>query len=275
MKAGDELTMAPILALAARLHLERPLVFLDLETTGLNTDEDRIWELGAIKLRPTLETTGFYSRFNPGIPVSEDAKAKTGIRDEDLAGERPFASLARMLHESLTGVDLAAYNGRKFDAKVLIAEFGRAGLTWTPGLIVDPFAIWQRKEPRDLKNAIRRFFPDAADDGGNHEAAGDALGVVRVLAGQIAAFWPDAPGAAIRRFTVKELADAGRDPDWIDEEGKIALRNGVPTFTVGKHAGTPILDLPSGYVAWVLKNDFPADTKRLIADMRSKAGIHP
>jgi len=269
---GPELSLDLVHAIAGRLNLTQPLVFLDVETTGVDVEIDRIWELGAVKLRPDLTVTAFHSRFNPGIPVSVDAKAKTGITDEELAGERPFESVSKMLVDSLTDVDLAAYNGRRFDARILVNEFARSGQTWTPGLIVDPYAIWTQREARDLKGALRRFAWAYKDEAGNHDAVGDVLGVVAVLLGQMEAFWPGTPGDEPRRFTVQDLVTAGRDPNAIDEDGKIAWRNGVPTFTVGVHTGKPVVDLPWKYVDWLLKSDFPREVKNLIIAIRKGQG---
>lgn len=267
-----ELELEPdiVRELAGRLNLTRPLAFLDLETTGLNTEQDRIIELAAVKLKPMGgETTAFYSRFNPGIPINPDATAKHGITDADVALEPPFRRQARGLAASLTDVDLVAFNGRRFDSRVLVAEFARAGVKWEPGLIVDPWAIWQRKEPRDLAGAIKRFAPDFQDDAGGHQAIGDTLGMIAALIGELNTFWPDAPGVDPRVFTVQELSDAGRDPNWIDPDGKIAWINGIPCFTFGAQVGVPVTDAPARYVDWMLKADFPAATKAIVRDLRN------
>lgn len=273
IRAAEQLPLDVVHELAARLNLSRPLVILDAETTGLNVDIDRIVELGAVKIRPSGDTTAFRSRFNPGIPISPDATAIHGITDADVADERRFADLAPMLLESLTGADLCGYNLRRFDVKILGAEFARAGLTWTPGVQIDPWAIWTRKEPRDLDGAIKRFAPDFHGQAGGHSAVSDVLGVVAVLIGQLAAFWPQAPGGAVRRFDAAELADAGTDPDAIDPDGKIVWKNGVPTMNVGKHSGVAVKALPSGYVEWlVFRSEFPNEIKTLVTDIRRGKG---
>lgn len=110
-----------------RVKLERPIVILDVETTGLSVDADRIVELGAVKIRPDLQITAYLGRFNPGIPISPDATAVHGITDADVADLNPFAASADMLKASLTDVDLAGYNIRRFDVPILQAEFARTG----------------------------------------------------------------------------------------------------------------------------------------------------
>ena len=265
MTVGSDHLFDLIRELQARIVLDRPLVFLDVETTGLNPDTDQIVELGAIKVRPAPDsTTTFLGRFKPTIPISPDATAVHGIADADVAHERPFAESADKLAASLADADVAGYNLRRFDVRILQAEFDRAGLAWTPGRVVDVFAIWQRKEPRDLAGALARFAPDFEGEGPDHSAVGDVLATVATFLGQVRTFWPD----PAERPSVQDFHDAGRDPAWVDADGKIITRNGVPTMNVGKHVGTPIRDLPANYVDWLIRSNFPADVKSLITSIR-------
>lgn len=273
MKTGDDLPLDAIQYLFNRITLERPLVILDVETTGLNPDTDRIVELGAVKLKTDRTVTAYNARFNPGIPINPDATAVHGITDADVATERPFSEAARMLHASLSDVDLAGYNIRRFDTRILQAEFSRAGLTWVPGLVVDLYAIWCQRERRDLAGAIKRFAPAFVGAAGGHSAVGDVLGVAAALEGALGEFWPDSGRVdGFGRPTVKELGEAGRDPDWLDADGKVIQRNGVPTMNIGKHVGVAVADLPWNYVDWLIRSDFPQDVKDLILSIRKKKG---
>lgn len=270
-----ELNLDLIHELMNRITLDRPLVILDLETTGLNVETDRIVELGAVKIRPYPgETTAFRSRFNPGIPISPDATAVHGITDADVKDEPAFRTKAQVLGASLDDVDLAGYNLKRFDVKILAAEFARAGVKWTPGRMVDCYGIWTQKERRDLAGAVKRFAPDFDGQAGGHNTVGDVLGVAAVLAGQVGAYWPDAGRVdGFGRPTIQDLVNAGQDPDAIDEDGKIGWRNGVPTILVGKHAGTPVAKLPASYVEWlVFRSEFPTETKTLVTDIRRGKG---
>lgn len=275
----------PIHEVLARLDLTRPLVFLDLETTGLDVEIDQIVELGAVKVRPFGDpdpgqpgaVSTFHAVLKPTIPIKADATAVHGITDADVADAKPFRDVAAMLRASLTGVDVAAYNGRTFDVPMLIAEFRRAGLPWAfDGWIVDPYAIWKLKERRDLDGAVARFAPGYVGAVGSHRAVDDCLKLTAALAGQIRDFWPDAGRAdGLGTPTVQALAEAGIDPAWIDAGGKIRWdAAGMPVFAVGKHAGKMVRDLPADYVAWLQQSDFPADVKDLVAAIR-KGKIPP
>ncbi|HSG46952.1 MAG TPA: 3'-5' exonuclease, partial [Longimicrobiales bacterium] len=110
------------------LELERPLVFFDLETTGLKVGEDRIVEMALIRVSPQGDVMERVRRFNPGIPIPPEATAVHGITDEDVADEASFAARARALAKLLEGCDLAGFNIRRFDLPMLEAEFARAGV---------------------------------------------------------------------------------------------------------------------------------------------------
>ena len=68
------------------LSLTRPLIFFDLETTGLDTDNDRIVEIGLVKLMPDGERIKMVERMDPGIDIPDGAAAIHGIRTEDVRG---------------------------------------------------------------------------------------------------------------------------------------------------------------------------------------------
>src|SRR5688572_14845417 len=112
--------------------LDCPLVFLDLETTGLSLTHDRIVELAVIKIAPGGDVLERVRRFNPGMPIPAEASAVHGITDEDVRHEATFAQRAKSLAELLDGCDLAGFNVRRFDLPMLVNEFRRAGLAFEP-----------------------------------------------------------------------------------------------------------------------------------------------
>ena len=66
-----------------RLTLERPLAFIDLETTGINVGSDRIVEIAILKLNPDGSKTNRTHRVNPEMPISEESTSIHGISNED------------------------------------------------------------------------------------------------------------------------------------------------------------------------------------------------
>ncbi len=51
------------------LNLKKPIIFFDLETTGINITHDRIVEISVIKIMPNGEVTERTRRVNPGMPI--------------------------------------------------------------------------------------------------------------------------------------------------------------------------------------------------------------
>lgn len=160
------------------IALDRPLVFMDLETTGLNIQTDRIVEVAIIRVSPGGDVLERERRFNPGIPIPPEATAVHGIRDEDVANEPAFRQAATSLADLLEPCDLAGFNIRSFDLPLLQAEFKRAGVAFDPKSrrVIDMKAIFHREEPRDLSAAARFYLAQ------EHSEAHSAMGDTRVAA---------------------------------------------------------------------------------------------
>ncbi len=165
------------------LPLDRPLVFFDLETTGLNLVSDRIVEMALIRVTPRGDVLERVRRFNPGIPIPAEATAVHGITDEDVKDEAPFGRRARALADLLDDADLAGFNIRRFDLPMLLAEFQRAGVAFdTRGRrLIDMQMIFHREERRDLSAAARFYL------GREHPEAHSALGDIRTSAAVLSA----------------------------------------------------------------------------------------
>ena len=175
------------------IRLERPLVVLDLETTGKRVQADRIVEISTLKLLPDGTNKIHTRRLNPGIPIHPEATAVHGITDDDVADEKSFGQIARSLASYLDGCDLCGYNLWSFDLKMLVAEFKRAGVPFsTEGRhILDPMRIFHKREPRDLTAALK-FYCSMEHDGA-HGAEADVLAALLVLDGQARAVRRPAP----------------------------------------------------------------------------------
>ncbi|MFC2062667.1 exonuclease domain-containing protein [Chloroflexota bacterium] len=72
------------------LNLDRPLAFIDVETTGLNPYVDRIVELSILKIHPDGSEEYKSHRVNPEIPIPPVATTVHGITDADVAEESFF-----------------------------------------------------------------------------------------------------------------------------------------------------------------------------------------
>ena len=231
--------------------LDRPLVFLDLETTGLSVSQDRIIKLAIIKVMPQGDVLERVRRFNPGRPVPPEATAVHGITDEDLRDEAPFAQRARSLADLLDDCDLAGFNVRRFDLPLLVAEFRRTGLTFDLDgrRVLDVQAIFHREERRDLSAAARFYL------GREHPEAHTALGDIRtsaaVLSAQLAHYEhlpKDVLG--LHQYCDEYLPMESELERWFRSES-----DGARVFRRGKHRGGTLADVAAhepDYLSWML-----------------------
>jgi DNA polymerase-3 subunit epsilon len=242
------------------LSLDRPLVFFDLETTGLKIGEDRIVEMALIRVSPQGDVMERVRRFNPEIPIPPEATAVHGISDEDVKDEAPFSSRARALAQLLEGCDLAGFNIRRYDVPMLEAEFARVGVDFDVRgrRLIDMQTIFHREEPRDL-TAAARFYLDR-----EHHEAHTALGDIRTSAAVLGAQMKryenlprDMDG--LNAYCEEHSPYSGLLGQWfnVTEEG-LTLRK-------GKHRGEFLEDVArsdSGYLEWILGLD---DTRPQVA----------
>jgi DNA polymerase-3 subunit epsilon len=249
--------------LGSRLALARPLVFLDLEGTGVNPQLDRIVQVGVLKLKPSGDVTTWCSLVNPEVPIPPGATKVHGITDQDVAEAPTFRVIAPALADGLDACDLVAFNGRRYDLELLACEFGRVKITWGPtdpkwtGQLVDPYQLWMRREPRNLEAYAARYGGVTRQPGEGHRADQDVVDLVLGFAGHLMAD-PTLPA------TIPDLVDASRDPTWLDPDGKIKWQDGVPVLGFGKQAGQPLQQVPRDYLAWMLGKDFSPAVKQIV-----------
>lgn len=236
-----------------RLHvsLDRPLAFIDTETTGLNPSRCRIVELALVRVDPDGSVLERVRRFYPEEPIPAEATAVHGITDEDVADEPPFRRRARSLADVLEPCDLAGFNIRRYDLPLLLAEFRRSGMSFDVGRrrIIDIQQIFHREEPRDLSAAARFYL--GHDLEGAHSALSDTRTTVSVFAAQLERY------ANLPR-TVEGLHDYcdavapfRREVDrWFERD-----TDGVLVFRRGKHGGRALHEIAqseSDYLHWMV-----------------------
>ena len=181
----DDNLAATTRALASDLQLVRPLTVFDLETTGVNVEEDRAIEIAALRIEPSGAFASHSRRVNPGRLIPAEATAVHGITDEDVAHEPSFRDIAPRLARFLDGCDLAGFNVGRFDIPLLEAEFRRAEVAFSMEgrRVVDAQGIFHHYEPRDLAAAVRFYTESDIEDA--HSARGDLVSTLYVLRGQL------------------------------------------------------------------------------------------
>lgn len=245
--------------------LDRPLVFFDIETTGLDLKTDRIVELAFIKVTPRGDVLERERRFNPGMPIPPEATAVHGISDADVAGEVFFCQTARSLAEILEGCDLAGFNIRRFDIPMLLQEFKRCEVEFSleGRRIIDMQNIFHREEPRDL-SAAARFYLDR-----EHEEAHTALGDIRtsaaVLSAQLTRY-----GHVPRDLDGLHAYCEEYAPTWTEVDRWFTGADGERVFRRGRHRGQALRDVAReapDYLQWMLgAEDMDEDVLAIVRD---------
>ena len=254
------------------LHLERPLVCFDLETTGTDIATDRIVQIGLIRVETDGSRRSFEALANPQRPIPPQATAVHGITDADVADKPPFAQLAEEVLSFFESADVAGYNSVSFDLPLLLEELARAGrpLDMSGRRHVDAMRIFHKKEPRNLEAAVR-FYCDKELQGA-HSALADAGAALEVLDAQIARY-PDLPDdtEGLDRF-----CNAGGDR-FVDATRKFTWNEqGEAVFGFGRYKGRTLREVAranAGYLDWILQQNFTAEVKQIARD--AQGGIFP
>ena len=247
------------------LKLKRPIVFFDLETTGVDTAVDRIVEISMVKIGVDGEKQVKTRRINPEMPIPTEATEVHGITDEDVAGEPTFKQIAKSLAQFIEGCDFGGFNSNRFDLPLLVEEFMRAGVDvdFRKRKYVDVQTIFHRKEQRTLVAAYK-FYCDK-DLENAHSAEADTMATYEVLEAQIERY-PDIGD------TIDQLAEFSSYGNTVDFAGRIALNDkGEEVFTFGKYKGRSVEEVfraePS-YYNWMMEGSFPQYTKKIITEIR-------
>lgn len=256
--------------LSTVLKLSRPIAVIDVETTGLNPDKDRICQIALTICYPVREPISWKSYINPEINIPLATTRVHGITDEMVKDAPTFAQLGPALAPKIINIDFLGYNVH-FDLKFIRAEMRREKIDWdwekNGSHVVDALRIFRIKDQRTLEVAYKKFVNAAGFDGA-HDAGNDVAATAEVLAAQLILF-DDIPR------TVPELSDYcfPKNPDSIDKTGKLVWKGDVACINFGKWTGTSLKDLNAGYINWVLNNDFPEDFKEYLR--RALNGQYP
>lgn len=241
-----------------KLNLTRPIIFFDLETTGVNIMTDRIVEISLIKVMPDGEEIEKSRRINPGMPIPAEATAVHHITDEDVADCPSFRQIAQSLSDLFDGCDIGGYNSNRFDVPMLDMEFRRAGIRhdFSKARFIDVQTIFHKKEQRTLVAAYR-FYCDK-DLEGAHSATADTRATYEVLKAQLDRY-EDLPN------DVDKLSDYSQMQKCADLMGRIIYdEKGREIINFGKHKGRTVEEVllkEPGYYNWIMQGDFAPNTK--------------
>ena len=264
------------------IQLKRPLLFFDIESTGLNIACDSIIELSFVKILPGSEQRIKTWKIKPWDyelrqqrPITPGAKAVNGVSDEELVGCPRFCDIADEIVEWLKDSDLAGFNSAKFDLPLLAEEMERVHYYMGRALPVDLHSmkmvdvqnIYHVMEPRNLKAAYR-FYCGGEDFDNAHTAEADTIATYEVLKGQLDRY------EGTLKNDVDFLAAFSTKNRSIDYAGRLSRGDDdEPIITFGKHKGKKARDVyrtePS-YFSWIANGEFTLDTKRQFALLKEQ-----
>jgi len=251
------------------MKINRPVVVLDLETTGTWVERDRIVEIALVKLMPDPAGGGaggretFHTRVNPGMPIPPRVSEITGITDADVKDAPPFKTIASKVLEFIGDADLGGFNVERFDLVILERELFEAGIKfhWRDRAIYDAQRIYHLHEKRDLTAAYLFYCGKVLTHG--HTAMGDTEATLEILGSQVERYGNSEQGIeSLRNFKYERM------DDYFDEEKRFRWWNGELFPAFGKYARKSslkeITQKDRKYLEWLLTTDFKEDVKKLL-----------
>ena len=247
------------------LKLKNPLIFFDLETTGINIAVDRIVEISWLKIFPSGEERSHTQLVNPTIPIDPRVTAIHGISDEDVKDKPTFAEIAQSLANEFEGCDFAGYNSNKFDIPLLAEEFLRVNVDFDIGKrkFIDVQVIFHKMEQRTLGAAYKFYCQKELINA--HSAEADTRATYEILMAQLDHY-------ENLENDVDYLSGFSSQYKTVDLAGRIIYNDDdIEVFNFGKYKGEPVeevLKKDPGYFGWILNGDFPQYTKKVLTNIK-------
>ncbi len=248
-----------------KLQLSKPIVFFDLETTGLEIGTARIVEISLLKITTDDKKETLTMLINPEIPIPAETTTIHGITDEDVRDKPNFRKSAQKILEFIGNADLAGYNVLRYDLPLLAEEFLRADIFFEVSgrSVIDVQNIFHKMEPRNLSAAYRFYCNKELVDA--HSAEADTIATYEVLLEQI-----HEENGIVSQPVVNNMDALGKfsvQKKFVDLAGHI-LKNekDEDVFNFGKYKGQTVesvFNREPQYYDWMLKSNFPEYTKKI------------
>lgn len=248
-----------------KLNLKNPVVFFDLETTGVNIASDRIVEIAYLKVFPNGNEVSRKLRINPEMLIPKEASDVHGITNEDVKDCPTFKQVAKEIAADFEGADIAGFNSNRFDVPLLAEEFLRADvdLDMTRRKFIDVQVIFHKMEQRTLVAAMKFYCGKELE--GAHSADADTRATYEVLMAQLDRY-PELQN------DVTWLSEFSSHTNNVDFAGRIVYNEqGIEVFNFGKYKGIPVREVfqrdPS-YYSWMMQGDFTLNTKQVLTKIK-------
>jgi DNA polymerase-3 subunit epsilon len=249
------------------LNLSKPIVFFDLETTGVNIATDRIVEIAILKVFPNGNKESKTWLVNPEMEIPKESSEIHGITNEKVVTEPTFKELAAKVNEMITGCDLAGFNSNRFDIPLLAEELMRAGIDFDMNnrKAIDVQVIFHKKEQRTLGAGYQFYCGKELE--GAHGAEADTNATYEILLAQLDKY-EDIGN------TVDALSAYSTHGKRADFAGFILMNDeDQETFSFGKYKGRTVEEVfkeNPGYNNWIQNADFPLYTKKVLKGIKER-----
>jgi DNA polymerase-3 subunit epsilon len=245
------------------LQILHPLAIIDLETTGIDLATDKIVEIAIVKLMPDGTSQKKRKLVNPQKPIPPASSNVHGITDEMVKNAPVFKQVANEIKQFLNNCDLGGYNSNRFDIPMLVEEFLRAGLDFSMEgrKLIDVQKIFHTMEQRTLSAAYKFYCNKILDNA--HSAEADASATLEILHAQVVRY----PQLGL---TIETILNCIGEDDCVDFARRMVMVDGVEIFNFGKHKGravAEILKIEPQYYDWMMKGDFPLNTKQKLTEI--------
>jgi len=261
-----------------QLNLTKPIIFLDIEATGLIIGLDRIVEISLLKVQIDNSTEIKTLRINPEMPIPEKVSKIHGIYEKDIVDAPTFKQAAPELLKFIGNSDFAGYNSNKFDIPLLAEEFLRveADFDLKGRRLIDVQNIFHYMEPRNLSAAYKFYCNQTLENA--HSAESDVKATYEIFKSQLSKYentmLEDDKGNKFIpvQNDVNKLSELSNKAKNVDLAGRIIYNEkGIEVFNFGKHKDKPVEDVfnkePS-YYNWMMQGDFSLYTKRVLTQIR-------
>ena len=252
------------------LKLTKPIVFFDLETTGINIGNDRIVEISMLKIFPDGKKQSKTWLVNPEIEIPKEVSALHGITNEKVVTEPTFKELAESINEMIADADLAGFNSNRFDIPLLAEEFLRVGMDFDMNdrKSIDVQVIFHKKEQRTLSAGYKFYCDKELEDA--HSAEADTHATYEILKAQLDRY-DDIENS------VEALSQYSSHTKRADFAGFILFnKEDQEIFSFGKYKGRVVEDVLKenpGYNAWIQNADFPLYTKKVLQSIKQRMSV--
>jgi DNA polymerase-3 subunit epsilon len=249
------------------LSLNKPIIFFDLETTGVNIATDRIVEISILKVFPNGNKESKTWLVNPEIEIPAEAAAIHGITNEKVVTEPTFKELAATVNELIADCDLAGFNSNRFDIPLLAEELMRAGIDFDMKnrKAIDVQVIFHKKEQRTLSAGYQFYCGKNLEDA--HSAEADTNATYEILLAQLDKYTDI-------ENTVDALSEFSTHGERADFAGFILFNDDKKEiFSFGKYKGRTVEEVlieNPGYHAWMQNADFPLYTKKVLREIKER-----